>query len=229
MVKLEKNEVKVAVFILLPILILLVFVVLKLGYSFASSTKDIYLKVESIASIKNGTQVKVKGYTIGRIVEIIPVYKPALHFLAVMRVENEIALYEDCSAVIQNQNIIGDTVIELRNPETKHELIREYAVIEGIEYVNLEALLQDVHELLATVTSTVGVIKDISLDSRSNIRALLTNLSRSVETVSIVLADSQKDIIDIMRSFRKTAETMNEISEELKKHPLKFLMKGDKD
>ena len=229
MVKLEKNEVRVAVFILLPILILLIFVVLKLGYSFASSTMDIYLKVESIASIKKGTQVKVKGYTIGRIVEIIPVYKPALHFLAVMRVENEIALYEDCSAVIQNQNIIGDTIIELRNPETKHELLKEHAVIEGIEYVNLEALLQDVHELLAAVTNTVGVIRDISLDSRSNIRALLTNLSRSVETVSNVLADSQKDIIDIMRSFRKTAETMQEISEELKKHPLKFLMKGDKD
>ncbi len=229
MVKLEKNEVKVAVFILLPVIVLLIFVVLKLGYSFASSTKDIYLKVESISSLKNGTQVKVKGYTIGRIVEIIPVYKPALHFLAVMRVKNEIAIYEDCTAVIQNQNIIGDTVIELRNPETKHQLIKEYAVIEGIEYVNLEAILQDVHELLATVTSTVGVIQDISLDSRSNIRALLANLSRSVETVSVVLADSQKDIIDIMSSFRETAETMNEISQELKKHPLKFLMRGDKD
>ncbi len=228
MVKLEKNEVRVAVFILLPVLILLVFVVLKLGYSFASSTKDIYLKVDSISSIKNGTQVKVKGYTIGRVVEIIPVYQPALHFLAVMRVENEIAMYEDCTAVIQNQNIIGDTIIELRNPDTKQELLREYAVIEGIEYVNLEALLQDVHVMLATVTSTVGVLRDISLDSRSNIRILLGNLSRSVETVSTVLNDSQKDIIEIMRSFRKTAKTMDEISMELKRHPLKFLMKGDK-
>ncbi|SRR6056297_2397624 len=228
MVKLEKNEVRVAVFILFPVLILLVFVVLKLGYSFASSTKDIYLKVDSISSIKNGTQVKVKGYTIGRVVEIIPVYRPALHFLAVMRVENEIVMYEDCTAVIQNQNIIGDTIIELRNPETKQEFLKEYAVIEGIEYVNLEALLQDVHEMLATVTSTVGVLRDISLDSRSNIRVLLSNLSRSVETVSTVLNDSQKDIIEIMRSFRKTAKTMDEISTELKRHPLKFLMKGDK-
>jgi len=72
------------------------------------------------------------------------------------------------------------------------------------------------------------VLRDISLDSRSNIRVLLSNLSRSVETVSTVLNDSQKDIIEIMRSFRKTAKTMDEISTELKRHPLKFLMKGDK-
>ena len=36
--KLEKNELRVAVFILIPLAILLIFVVVKLGYSFASST-----------------------------------------------------------------------------------------------------------------------------------------------------------------------------------------------
>jgi ABC-type transporter Mla subunit MlaD len=37
-------------------------------------------------------RVKVKGYTIGRVVEIKPAYEPNLHFLARMRVNNEIAL-----------------------------------------------------------------------------------------------------------------------------------------
>ncbi|MGQ9843312.1 MAG: MlaD family protein [Spirochaetota bacterium] len=226
--KLEKNEIRVAIFVLLPLVILLVFVVLKLGYSFATSTIDVYMKVDNISSIKNGTQVKIKGYTVGRVVDIIPVYKPTLHFLALMRIKKEIDLYEDCSAVIMNQNIIGDTVIEIRNPAKKVDLLQGGAVIEGVEYVSLDTIVQDVHQLLATLTSTVGVIQDISLASKGNIRNLVANLSKSVETISLVLQDSQKDILAIMASFRETAKTMNEISIELKKHPMKFLFKGDK-
>ncbi|GAB4220890.1 MAG TPA: MlaD family protein [Spirochaetota bacterium] len=226
--KLEKNEIRVAIFILLPLVILLVFVVLKLGYSFATSTIDVYMKVDNISSIKNGTQVKIKGYTVGRVVDIIPVYKPTLHFLALLRIKKEIDMYEDCSAVIMNQNIIGDTVIEIRNPVKKEALLRPGAVIEGVEYVSLETIVQDVHALLATLTNTVAVIQDISLESKGNIRNLVANLSKSVETISSVLQDSQKDILAIMASFRETAKTMNEISIELKKHPVKFLFKGEK-
>ncbi|HDP81292.1 MAG TPA: MCE family protein [Spirochaetes bacterium] len=223
--KLEKNELRVAVFILAPVTLLLLFVLLKLGYSLAGSTMDVYLKIDSITAIKEGTQVKIKGYTVGRVTDIKPVYKPALHFLAVMRIKRGIDIYEDCSAIIMNQNIIGDPVIDIRNPEKKGESLREGAVVEGIEYVNLEAVLQDVHQLLASLTSTVNVFKDISVESRGNLRTLLGNLSNSVATMNTILSSSQKDIIATMASFRETAKTMNEISEELKKHPVKFLFK----
>lgn len=223
--KFEKNELRVAVFILIPLVILLMFVTLKLGYSLASSTIDVYLKIDSLTSIKEGTQVKVKGYTIGRVIDIKPVYKPALHFLAVMRIKKDIEIYEDCSAIIQNQNIIGDPVIEIRNTEKKGELLADHSVVEGIEYVNLEAILQDVHALLTTLTSTVNVIRDISIESKGNLRMLVANLSNSVATINGILSSSQKDILAILASFRETAKTMNEISEELKKHPVKFLFK----
>ena len=68
--KLEKNELRVGVFIVVPLVIMLLFVLLKLGYSFASSTIDVYLKIDSISSIKEGTLVKIKGYTVGRVIDI---------------------------------------------------------------------------------------------------------------------------------------------------------------
>ncbi len=228
MAKLEKNELRVGLFILIPMVILLFFIMLKLGYSIAGSTIDIYLKIDSLTSVKKGTPVKIKGYTIGRVVELIPVYRPALHFLATMRIQKEIELYEDCSAIIQNQNVIGDPSIELKNPEKKGLLLSDHDVIEGIEYVNLEAILQDVHVLLTTLSKTVNIFKQISLDSRYHLRTLVSNLSSSVSNINRILADSQKDIIAVMSAFRQTAQTMNEISKELKKHPLKFLFKGKK-
>ncbi|MDY6935942.1 MAG: MlaD family protein [Spirochaetota bacterium] len=226
--KLEKNESRVGIFILLPIIILLLFIMLKLGYSLASDTIDVYLKIDNITSIKEGTQVKIKGYTIGRVVDIKPVYKPSLHFLALMRIKDNIELFEDCSAIIQNQNIIGEPVIEIRNPERKGNPLKDGSVVEGIEYVNLEVILHDVHVLLTTLSETADVIKGISIESRGNLRSLISNLSTSVSTINQILLISQKDIISILSSFRATAKTMNEISEELKKHPVKFLFKGKK-
>jgi ABC-type transporter Mla subunit MlaD len=223
--KFEKNELRVAMFILLPIAFLLLFLILKLGYSFAGSTYDILLKVDNISSIKKGTQVKIKGYTVGRVVEIIPVHQPALHFLAVMRISREVALYDNCSAVIQNQNIIGDPIVELKNPETIGVPLAENDVIEGIEFVNLEVVLQDLHALLNTVSGTVSVIKDISSESKGNLRNLLGNLASTAGTFSRLVDNSQKDILETLSTFRKTAKTMDEISAELKKHPVKFLFK----
>lgn len=223
--KLEKNELRVAIFILIPAALLLLFVLLKLGYSVASSTTDIYLKVDNISSIKKGTLVKIKGYTVGRVVEIIPVYKPALHFLAVMRLQREIQLYENCTAVIQNQNIIGDPVIELKNPERIGVALRDGAVIEGIELVNLEVVLQDIHTLLNSLSGTVSVIRDISAESKGNLRNLLGNLSNTAATFSTMMSSSHEDIVETLKTFKKTAKTMDEISVELKKHPVKFLFK----
>ncbi len=223
------NEFRVGLFILTSLVILLLFIILKLGYSLSGSTIDVYLKIDNISAIKKGTAIKLKGYDIGRVVELTPVYKPSLHFLATMRIKKNIELHENCTAIILNQNIIGDTVVEMRNPEIKGSPLKDRDVIEGLEYVNLEAVLTDVHTLLNTVNDTVGVVKNISLESRQNIHSLLTDMSGSAANVNNILTNSQKDILAIIQSFRETAITMQEISIELKKHPVKFLMKGKDD
>jgi ABC-type transporter Mla subunit MlaD len=224
-----KNEIRVGLFIVVPLLILLLTVLLKLGYSIAGSTMDVYLKTDSITSIKKGTPIRIKGYQIGRVVEIKPVYKPALHFLATMRISRDIELFDDCTAVIQNQNIIGDPTIEFRNPERRGSPLLAGDVVEGIEVVNLEILLGNVNTLVSNLSSTVGVIKQITVDSRQNLKSLVSNLAGSVSNLNAILANSQKDLGSILGSFRETAKTMNEISVELKRHPMKFLFSGKKE
>ncbi len=224
-----KSEIRVGLFIIVPLLILMITVVLKLGYSLAGSTMDVYMKTDSITSVKKGTPIKVKGYQIGRVVDIKPVYKPALHFLATMRINNDIELYEDCSAIIQNQNIIGDPVIELKNPEMRSGALMEGDVIEGLEVVNLEALLSNVNNLVGNLSATVGVVKQITVDSRQDLKSLVSNLASSTASLNTLLEGSQKDILAILGTFRETSKTLNEISLELKRHPMKFLFSGKKD
>ncbi len=223
------NEYRVGIFILIPATMLLLFIILKLGYSLSGSTIDVYLKIDNISAIKKGTAIKLKGYDIGRVVELQPVYKPGLHFLATMRIKSDIDLHEDCSAMILNQNIIGDTVVEMRNPERRGSPLRNGDVIEGLEYVNLEAILQDVHKLLSTANATIAGFKDISSDNKQNINQMLSNLGSSMANVNSILSDSQKDIPAILQSFRETAKNFNEISLEFKKRPMGFIMSGEKE
>lgn len=222
---LKKNEIKVGIFVITPFIVLFILISLKLGYSISSSTYDIYLKVDSINSIKVGTPIKVKGYLIGRIVDIKPVYEPTLHFLAVMRVNTEITLYESASATIKNQSVIGDPVVEIKNPERKELPLLEGDVLEGVEYVSIEALLQDVHTLLASTNSVVASVKDMSSESRGNLRKMTSDLAKSVATMNSILSSSQTDIIEIITNFKKTAKNVSELSEEMKSHPVKTLMK----
>jgi ABC-type transporter Mla subunit MlaD len=222
---LKKNEIKVGIFVLFPFVVLFILILLKLGYSISSSTYDLYLKVDSINSIKVGTPIKVKGYLIGRIVDIRPVYEPTLHFLAVMRVNTEITLYESATAVIKNQSVIGDPVVEIKNPERKELPLLEHDVLEGVEYVSIEALLQDVHTLLSSTNGVINSVKDMSSESRGNLRKMTTDLAKSVSTLSSILSGSQGDIVEIISNFKKISKNVTELSEEVKAHPVKTLMK----
>ncbi len=226
--KIEKNELRVGLFVLIPVVAIVMIVMLKLGYSLFTSTIDVYLKVDSLSSVKKGTPVMIKGYQIGRVVEAKPVYKPVLHFLATMRISRDIELYEDCTAVIQNQNVLGDPAIEISNPDIRSAPLLNGDVIEGIEYAGLTAILVHLEQLLVRLNLTASEAHSILGESRTNIRAITDGLVGGITSINTILDGSQKDIIETLQTLRKTSATLDEISVELKKHPVKFLFKETK-
>ncbi|OHD64083.1 MAG: hypothetical protein A2176_08725 [Spirochaetes bacterium RBG_13_51_14] len=223
---LGRVEYRVGLFVIIPAVVMVFLILVKLGYTLASSTMDVYVKVNSITSLKKGTPVQIKGYRLGRVVDIRPVFKPALHFLATLRISRDIELYEDCAAVITNQNVIGDPVVELRNPETKGFFLREGDVIEGIESGSIEDITAKVNILLTEAAAIMTVYREVSQESRQDIRRLVTGLADSVANVNAIIQNSQKDILDIIGSMRRTSQTLDEVSAEIKKHPMKFLFQG---
>ncbi len=224
-----KLEFRVMLFLVVPLIIIAALIAIKLGYSLAFSTIDVYVKVDSMTSIKKGTPVVVKGFELGRVVAVEPVYKPDLHFLAKMRIRDDIAIDENCSAIISGQNIFGDPVIELRNPEKRGPNIAQGDVIEGMEIGKIDDLLKKVNILITELTATVTVYKEVSQDSKQNIRNLIQGLSGSLTNINSILQNSQNDIVEIVKQMRQTAQTLNEVSVEIKKNPMRFLFQGTKE
>ncbi len=225
----NKHELKVGLFLIIPLIIMLITITLKLGYSIAGSTMDVYLKVDSLSSVKEGTPVMVRGYQIGRVVAIRPVFQPELHFLAVMRISRDISLYENCSVLIRNQNVLGDPSVEIFNSAEKSGPLMDGDVIEGISTVSVNEIVKQVSDLLGNLNMTVAGVNSVLRDTRTDFLSLTASLSRSVESLSSILESSQKDVLEMLSSFRATAKTMDEISTELKKHPVKFLFRDEDD
>ena len=227
-IDMRSTEVRVGLFVIIPVIIIVLFVLMKLGYSLATSTMDVYVRVNSITSLKKGTPVQIKGYQLGRVVDIRPQFKPALHFLATLRIARDIELYEDCAAIVTNQNVIGDPVVELRNPEKKGGRMREGDVIEGIESGSIEDIMGKVNTLLTEVTGIVTLYREVSQESRGDIRKLVSSLAESIGAIDTILKGSQKDIIEMIGSMRKTSQTLDEVAGEIKRNPMKFLFQGKK-
>lgn len=225
----KKNEIRVALFIVIPVIIVAVFILLKFGYSLAASTYDVYIKVDSMASIKKGTAVLIKGFELGRVMDVEPVYKPELHFLATLRIRRDIELDENCAALITAQGVIGDNVIEIQNPEKRSGPLRAGDVIEGIEMGKIDEIMKKVNVLLTEVTAIVSLYREVSTDSKTNLRSLITSLSGSMVNINNILSNSQRDIIDIITQMRDTSQNLNEVSREIKKNPMRFLFSGKKE
>ncbi len=227
--RLGRIEYRVGLFVLIPAIVIVLFILIKLGYSLSASTMDVYVKVNSITSLKKGTPVQIKGYQLGRVVDVKPLFKPALHFIATLRIKKDIELYEDCSAIITNQNVIGDPVVELRNPEKKGAFLLEGDVIEGIESGSIEDIMAKVNTLLTEVTGIVTLYREVSQESRGDIKKLVSSLAGTIANLNGILQNSQKDIIDIIGSIRKTSRTLDEVATEIKRNPMKFLFGGKKE
>jgi len=88
-------------------------------------TIDIHVLVDSVANVRVGTIVYVRGYRVGEITDIDPVYEPTLHsdvtlahFDVTLAIDAEFPLYDGTRAIISSSGFIGDVVLNLQLPET---------------------------------------------------------------------------------------------------------------
>jgi len=225
------NELKVGIFILVPVVLIVLFVVVKLGLNLIGSTIDVYLKLDDITGIKEGTSIKLKGYEIGRVIKVEAISESKLYFLATMRIKNEIKIYKNCLVEIRNQNVIGDTVIEIKNsdkegnPLEDGEVIKNKDIIEGPEHVNLDVVLHKVQYILDDVEKIVNSLEQ----NKHHISSIIANINSTTARTNRILSDSEDRIQKTLERAEGISENVEKISAEFKNRPAGFLLRGSKD
>lgn len=204
-----KEIVKAGSIIAASLLILSGFVILIGGGRFFEKPDSYYIRVMNAAGLETGSQVKLGGVRVGRVVQIREPRNPGEPVTIEIGLRKGTALYSGTKALITQIGFVGDIYLLLSIDKTGDERIKAGGYIPSEESVEFAVLMSRLDGLSRSVD---GLIRDVdrlfSPENIKNIEALVGNTNKAIVSGSTHLekvAGSLKGTTD------KLAIVLNEI------------------
>lgn len=223
--RLDRNDIFTGLFVLIGTVFGLSVLLFIAGYNLLDDRTVYWVRFEKLAGVKKGTQLKIKNFTVGEVKEVVPIYGTDLYFKARVLVNKEFVIYQGTRVNITNQNVIGDTVIELTPSLVKKYPLKPHDTLFATNVTNLEQMVSQISQLIATVNKMVETFGALAGDNKTDVKLLLTNLNASITRVNSLLDASQGEIVAIMRNIRSTSTTLDKFTKEMAANPWKILDK----
>jgi phospholipid/cholesterol/gamma-HCH transport system substrate-binding protein len=163
--------------------------------------------------VVKGAPVKLGGVTVGRVegVTLSPDRRdeqgePLLVKLD-LSVEDRVfaALHADAQVAVTNQNIIGESFLELSPGSAKAPALAKGAVLRGVEAVRLDQVAQR----MAGMLEQAGKVLE---ENPGALSALVTNVSGLTGTVNGVLTDNRAQIKTAAAELAETAKDLRQLA-----------------
>lgn len=223
--KFDRNDIFTGLFVLVGSVFGLTVLLFIAGYNLLDDRKEYWVRFEKLAGVKKGTQIKIKNFTIGEVKEVLPIYGTDLHFKALALVDPEFVIYQGTTVNITNQNVIGDTILDLTPSLVKKYPLKQHDTLFATNVTNLDQMVSQISNLVSTVNKMVETFGALAGDNKTDVKMLLTNLNGSITRVNGLLDASQGEIVAIMRNIRSTSTTLDKFTKDMAENPWKILDK----
>lgn len=223
--KFQRDDIFTGLFVVIGGLLSVATIVVILGLNLLDDREEYVLRIEKLAGVKKGTAIKIKNYTVGEVNEVIPIYGSDLYFKAIVHIDPDLVLYRGTRVNITNQNVIGDTVIDIYPSEKKEQRLQPGDTLFATNIVNLDQMVTQISGVIDSVSKMVSVFGDLAGESKNDVRFLLANLNRSIARVNNMLRLSEGEIIATMRNIRLTSQTLEKFSRQIAANPWMLLEK----
>ncbi|MFO1528000.1 MAG: MlaD family protein [Turneriella sp.] len=223
--KFDRNDIFTGLFVLVGTVFGLSVMLFIAGYNLLDDRTVYWVRFERLAGVKKGTQLKIKNFTIGEVKEVVPIYGQDLQFKARVLINKEFTIYQGTKVNITNQNVIGDTVIDLTPSFVKKYPLKPDDTLFATNIVNLEQMVTQISNLVGTIQKLIDTFATLAGDNKNDIKMLLTNLNGSITKVNSLLDSSQGEIVAIMRNIRSTSTTLDKFTKEMAENPWMLLDK----
>lgn len=223
--KFDRNDIFTGLFVLVGTVFGLSVLLFIAGYNLLDDRTVYWVRFEKLAGVKKGTQLKIKNFTVGEVKEVVPIYGTDLYFKARVLVNKEFVIYQGTRVNITNQNVIGDTVLDLMPSLVKKYPLKPHDTLFATNVTNLDQMVSQISQLIATVNKMVETFGALAGDNKTDLKLLLTNLNGSITRVNALLDASQGEIVAIMRNIRSTSMTLDKFTKEMAANPWKLLDK----
>jgi len=204
-----KEEVKAGAIVVVSFLILSGFVVLIGGSQTFQKLDPYYVKVLNAAGIEEGTQVKLGGVRVGRVLSVAPPKSAGEPVTIKIGIRKGIALYKGTKASITQAGFVGDLYVLLSIDKTTSEKFAAGDTIPSDEQVQFTVLMARLDSISQSVD---GLIKDIHLIfSDKNIKEIESLLHNA--NTAIVSGSSNLD--KVATSLRSTTAKLELVLNEV--------------
>jgi phospholipid/cholesterol/gamma-HCH transport system substrate-binding protein len=189
-------EVKVGILILLSLGILGTFILVMGGLSF-HATYPLYVDFDNPGGLQSGAPVRIAGVRVGKVDAlefhggtIDPQTGRRTLVRAKLAVEEAVkgSIHEDAIFYVTTQGVLGEQFLSIEPGGPNKPVLREGAIVKGIDPPRIDLFLAKAYELLDT---TVNGIKN----NREVISSIATNTAGLLKGLNVIVTDN-KDRID---------------------------------
>ncbi|MDP2754470.1 MAG: MlaD family protein [Nitrospirota bacterium] len=206
-----KEEIKAGIIIVTSLIILSGFIILIGGSQVFEKFDKYYIKVMNAAGLEVGSQVKLGGVRVGRVLSIKAPNGPGEPVTVEIGIRKGAALYKGTKASITQIGFVGDIYLLLSVDKTTTERIKVGDIIPSQEQVQFDVLMSKVDGLSQTVD---GLIKDIDkLFSEKNIKGIETLIGNTNEAIVSGSSNLDKVASSLKGTTNKLELVLNEIEE----------------
>jgi ABC-type transporter Mla subunit MlaD len=204
-----KEEIRAGVIVVVSFLILSGFVILIGGSQTFQKLEPYYVKVLNAAGIEEGTQVKLGGVRVGRVISVTPPDSAGEPVTIKIGIRKGTALHKGTRASITQAGFVGDLYVLLSIDKTTAERFRPGDTIPSDEQVQFTVLMARLDSISQSVD---GLIKDINLIfTEKNIREI-ESLLKNANTAIVSGSSNLDKIATALRSTTAKLElVLNEV------------------
>ncbi len=197
-----KEEIKAGIIIVTSFIVLSIFVILIGGSTLFEKLDKYYVRVMNSAGLETGSQVRLGGVRVGRILSIKEPVEPGKPVAIEIGVKKGTPIYQGTRAIITQIGFVGDIYLLLSVNKTTGGRIRpgdDIPAEETVEFAQMMAKLDGLSQ------SVDGLIKDVDkLFSQKNINE-----------IENLLGNTNKAIVSSSASIEKVADGLKKTTDKL--------------
>jgi len=190
-----KDEIKAGFTIIMAMTILTLSVIF-IGGSRLFDTFDVYyIKLFDVTGLETGSQVKLGGMRVGRVLSIIAPKKEKEPITIEIGLDKGTILYEGVKASISQVGFVGDIFLQLYLGDTSKTIIKPGSTIPSIEQSNFNTIMAKAEDLTVSLKKLVEDVDKVFSDKNvkkfsellDNTNTLIVNTDKRMEITLISL------------------------------------------
>lgn len=205
-------EAKVGLLILAAALLLGTFLFV-LGGVRLSSGYDVFVDFDNPGSVQTGAPVRIAGMKVGSIQEVTyrggrldPTTGRRSLVRMRLRIDDDVreTIHDDALFYVTAQGVLGEQFIAIDPGTPSKPVLREGAIMHGVDPPRLDLALALGYELLDTLVKTIR-------DNREELTGMLTNIADILRSLSGILHDNRGRIDRIIANVETATTEVNEL------------------